>query len=281
MFFEKWTFINVQFSFGDSKLGFEVFTIFTGVKPINQYCRIAIIFYVYMYMLINQNFILFLPLLYFSLALGFHKNIQTSSNVLCVNKILSLYETNETDILSYEPFSDILLPYLNTQDKMILAAGEMIEKQERNGLRGTGLVIVDIQSSPDVVFDTLTRFAMYQEMIPIVRSSKIISSDGVNSVVEFVVSQFLLRVNVIHTVVKHQRLVKFTLDTNRANPVFREAEGFWHVQIPADRPEGYCRVYLSAQILTHKFVPTLIIDYAAARALPEATKWLKPFFTPS
>ena len=92
-----------------------------------------------------------------------------------------------------------------------------------NGSRGKGSVVVDIHSSPDVVFETLTRFAMYQEMIPIVRSSKIISSSGPNTVAEFVLSQFSLRVNVKHTVVKHQRLVNFTLDSNRVNPVFREA----------------------------------------------------------
>lgn len=232
-------------------------------------------------MLVKQIFILFFPLVYFSLVSGFHKNIQNTSNVLCIKKNLSLYETNRSDIRTNEPVTDILLPYLNAQDKVVLASGKMIEKQERNGSRGKGSVVVDIHSSPDVVFETLTRFAMYQEMIPIVRSSKIISSSGPNTVAEFVLSQFSLRVNVKHTVVKHQRLVNFTLDSNRVNPVFREAEGFWHVEIPEDRPEGYCRVYLSAQVVTHTFVPTLIVDYAAAKALPEATKWLKPFFMPT
>ena len=140
-----------------------------------------------------------------------------------VKKNLSLYETNRSDIRTNEPVTDVLLPYLNAQDKVVLASGKMIEKQERNGSRGKGSVVVDIHSSPDVVFETLTRFAMYQEMIPIVRSSKIISSSGPNTVAEFVLSQFSLRVNVKHTVVKHQRLVNFTLDSNRVNPVFREA----------------------------------------------------------
>lgn len=47
---------------------------------------------------------------------------------------------------------------------------------------------------------------------------------------------------------------------------------------PTDRPEGYCRVYLSAQFLTRKNVPPLIMDCAAATVLPRATGWLKPFF---
>jgi ribosome-associated toxin RatA of RatAB toxin-antitoxin module len=208
-------------------------------------------------MFINKIFIVLLPFL----ALCFHKQIPHRPNLLCK---------------STRP--DIVLPELTTQDKMILAAGEMIEKQYRNGYTGTGFVVVDIQLSPDVVFDTLTQFAKYQDMIPIVKSSTIISSDGGTTMAEYVFTRFLLSVNVKHTVLEQQRMVKFTLDPNRTNPIFREAKGFWHVEIPTDRQEGYCRIYLSAQVVIHKIVPTLLIDYAATTALSRGTKWLKPFF---
>jgi hypothetical protein len=223
-------------------------------------------------MFINKNFIIFLPFLYFSLVLSFHKNIQTSSNKN------SLYIQIIPDICQKEPCSDILLPYLTPQDKIVLDSGEMIKKQERNGSKGLGLVVLDIKCSPDIVFDTLTQFSMYQDMIPIVRSSKIVSIDNINTVVEFKLSKILLSLNVKHTIFKNQKLIKFTLDPNHVNILFKEATGFWHVEIPTDRPEGYCRVYLSTQILTHKNVPKLIMDYAEAKALSSATKWLKPFF---
>ena len=223
-------------------------------------------------MFINKNFIIFLPFLYFNLALSFYKNIQTISNKN------SLYTSIIPVISETNPYSDILLPYLTPQDKIVLSSGEMIEKQYRNGSIGFGLVVLDIKCSPDIVFDTLTQFSMYQDMIPIVRSSKIMSSDNVNTVVEFKLSKILLRLNVKHTVLKDQKLIKFTLDPNHVNILFREAIGFWNVEIPTDRPEGYCRVYLSTQILTHKNVPKLIMDYAEAKALSSATKWLKPFF---
>ena len=213
-------------------------------------------------MFIRKIFIIFLPFLYFSLTLCFHKNIQTRS-------IKSLYASNTYDIL---------LPYLDPEDKNRLSKGEMVEKQRRDGSRGFGTVIIDIKYSPDFVFDTLTRFDMYQEMIPIVRTSKIVSSDGPNTVAEYTLSRLSLRMNVIHTVLPDRRLIKFTLDPSRVNLVFREAEGFWYVQIPTDRPEGYCRIYLSAEILTHKNIPKIIIDYGAATALSRATNWLKPFF---
>lgn len=60
--------------------------------------------------------------------------------------------------------------------------------------------------------------------------------------------------------------------------VFTEAEGYWHVEVPLDRPDGYCRVYLSAQVVADKMVAPLILDYAVSRALSKATQWLKPFF---
>lgn len=224
-------------------------------------------------MLINKNFIIFLPFLYYSLALSFHKNIQTS-----FNKKNSLYMSNIPDISQKEICSDILLPYLTLQDKLILASGEIIKKQERNGSKGLGLFVVDIRCSPDLVFDTLTQFSMYQNMIPIVRSSKIISSDDVSTFTEFTLSKFSLRLNVKHTVLKDQKLIKFSLDPNHVNLLFKEATGFWHVEIPRYSPEGYCRVYFSTQILTHKNVPKIIMDYAEAIALSSATKWLKPFF---
>ena len=222
-----------------------------------------------MYMYFNKKFIIFLPLLYFGLTICFHKNIQHYSNVLCLNKKVSLYQSI---------IHDISLPYLNSQEKIVLATGEMIKKQERNEYRGTGLVVIDIKSSPDVVFDTLTQFNMYQDMIPVVKTSKILSSDDVNVVTEFTLSKFLLRFNIKHTVIKDQRLVNFTLDSNQLNRVFKEARGFWHVQIPTDRTEGYCRVYLSIEFVAHKMVPTVILDYAASKALLRATTWLKPFF---
>lgn len=220
-------------------------------------------------MYFNKFFSIFLLILYFDLVSCFYKSIKFNSNILCVNKNIYLYNS----ILP-----DILLPYLTPEDKSDLEIGKIIQKQERNGNRGAGFVILDIHIPPDIVFDTLTRFDTYQDMIPLVRSSKIVASDGINTMVKFILSRFLLHIIVKHRVLRDKRLINFTLDTTHANPIFREAEGFWYVEIPTDRPEGYCRVYLSVKILADKMVPTLILDYIASSALPSATKWLKPFF---
>jgi ribosome-associated toxin RatA of RatAB toxin-antitoxin module len=201
-----------------------------------------------------------------------YAKVLSSGDVLLPNSNEPYEENSEPSVLTN-------LPYLNAQDKMILAAGGMIQKQYRDGYRGSGYVVVDIKCSPNVVFDTLTQIAMYENMIPIVKSSKVISSDGISTVAEFALTSFLIRANVKHTVLPDKRLLNFSLVENQINLVVKEAEGFWHVQVPADRPAGYCRVYLSAQVLTDTMVPTLILDYAVSRALSRATKWLKPFFS--
>ena len=108
-----------------------------------------------------------------------------------------------------EPARDqvIKIPYLTPREKMSLARGERVQKQERNGVRGSGLVVLDVEAPIDEVFDTLTKFSMYQDMIPTVRSSNILSEttsngedNNVNTVAEFTLSRFKLKVNVVHRV---------------------------------------------------------------------------------
>lgn len=176
-------------------------------------------------------------------------------------------------------FGGIPLPYLSPGDKIKLAAGERVQKQSRDGGTGEGLVVTDVYAPPDMVFDALTQFDLYQDMIPTVRSSYVLASDDVNTRAEFILSRFKLKVNVVHRVYRDQRIVTFNLDRNRQNFVFREAEGFWHVQEPKDRPEGWSRVYLSASIVANSFVPSIIMDYAASKALPRASAWIKPHFS--
>lgn len=47
--------------------------------------------------------------------------------------------------------------------------------------------------------------------------------------VEFSLSRFKLPVNVLQTVYKKKRLIRFKLDPSRPNPVVSKVEGFWYV----------------------------------------------------
>ena len=170
------------------------------------------------------------------------------------------------------------LPPLTLADLRILHEGGRVQKQARSGRTGSGLVVVDVKAPLQDVFELLQRVDEYDKYIPTVRSVTAYSKSNDKLIkAEFSLSRFNLKVNVVHEKFPSKRLVKFSLDADKPNLVLKKAGGFWYVEDAADRP-GYTRVYLSASVACSVFVPTLIVDYAAARALPRATSWLRPFF---
>jgi hypothetical protein len=40
--------------------------------------------------------------------------------------------------------------------------------------------------------------------------------------------------------------------------------------------QGYTRVYLLCEVQISRALPSFIVDYAAVRAMPRATTWLRP-----
>ena len=71
----------------------------------------------------------------------------------------------------------IILPTLSRADKTALLAGNRVQKQERSERSGYGVVVLDVPVGPDTVFDLLTQFERYNEIIPTVRSVQIFSSN--------------------------------------------------------------------------------------------------------
>lgn len=80
------------------------------------------------------------------------------------------------------------------------------------------------------------------------------------------------------TRLRDSNMVRFEMDPNcnkAGRAVLREASGFFYVESLPDRP-GFTRVWLTATVNVHRFVPGAIVNYAAARALPRASSWVKP-----
>ena len=174
--------------------------------------------------------------------------------------------------------NSVIIPELTAEDRELLLRGDRVQKQERCGSCGEGLVVVDVKSSPDTVFSHLTRFGSYQSMIPTVREVDVLSVTPRITEAEFRLSKFMLKVNVLHTINTEDRTIQFRLNPNRINPIFNEAAGFWHVEAPEDRPQGYSRVFLSANIRVSRFLPPFLLDYASSKALPRASTWIRPYF---
>ena len=51
-----------------------------------------------------------------------------------------------------------MLPKLTTSELESLANGNRIQKQSRNGLSGSGLVVLDVNADVDTVFNELKNF---------------------------------------------------------------------------------------------------------------------------
>lgn len=174
---------------------------------------------------------------------------------------------------------DIALPELTYNDIRALEAGERVQKQRRTGRAGTGWVVLDVAAPVYQVFNELANFESYEQMIPTVRRVRMYGNrTPLLAKAEFSLSKFKLKVNVKHTVHPQEGLIRFSLDEDRPNLVMRRTDGFWYVEPVPNRPQ-YTRVWLSAEIVVSSVVPTMIVDYAACRALPRATRWIQPHFS--
>jgi hypothetical protein len=103
---------------------------------------------------------------------------------------------------------------------------------------------------------------------------------GVPSVTraQFSLSKFRLKIAAVHKYRVHPRgdHMIFTLDPASTNMVLKYAKGIWYTQSNPDGKEGYTRVWLLCELRVSRLLPQWIVDYAAARAMPRATTWLKP-----
>jgi len=101
----------------------------------------------------------------------------------------------------------------------------------------------------------------------------------------FVLSKFRLKIAAIHDYRPHPsgHHMIFTLDKANKNMVLQDAKGTWfteRVQYPINNGdnegETVTRVWLLCSLKVSRFLPRTIVDYAAKRAMPRATKWLRP-----
>eukprot|EP00566_Odontella_aurita_P008107 CAMPEP_0113570700 /NCGR_PEP_ID=MMETSP0015_2-20120614/25127_1 /TAXON_ID=2838 /ORGANISM="Odontella" /LENGTH=658 /DNA_ID=CAMNT_0000473535 /DNA_START=148 /DNA_END=2127 /DNA_ORIENTATION=- /assembly_acc=CAM_ASM_000160 len=104
---------------------------------------------------------------------------------------------------------------------------------------------------------------------------------GVASVTRaaFTLSKFRLRIAAMHKYRPHPLgdYMVFTLDPTSKNMVLKNAKGVWHTQSnPDGMGEEYTRVWLLCELKVSPLLPQWITDYAAKRAMPRATTWLKP-----
>jgi len=196
------------------------------------------------------------------------------------------------------------LPTLDREQNRRLLNGERIQFQDDMGRAGSGYVVVDVKAPASVVWDCLLDFQSYPQTITTVREvvmytnthlkedyraekpvdfedgTAAICKHGVPSVTraQFQLSKFRLKIAAVHKYRPHPKgdYMIFTLDPASTNVVLKYAKGIWYTQSNPDGKEGYTRVWLLCELKVSRMLPQWIVDYAAARAMPRATSWLKP-----
>jgi len=196
------------------------------------------------------------------------------------------------------------LPKLTPQQHQDLLNGERVQHQNDMGREGSGFVVVDVKASPEDVWQCLLDFESYPTLIDTVRNIKMFTSThlnqdfyherpvdvhnscsklkyGIPSVTRaaFTLSKFRLNIAAIHSYTPHPQghHMIFTLDPACTNLVLRAAKGIWHTQTnPDNKGHEYTRVWLLCEVKVSSVLPMWITYYAAKRAMPRATTWLKP-----
>ena len=196
------------------------------------------------------------------------------------------------------------LPTLDREQYRQLMNGERVQFQDDMGRAGSGYVVWDVKAPASVVWDCLLDFQSYPQTITTVREvvmytnthlkedyraerpldfedgTAAICQHGVPSVTraQFSLSKFRLKIAAVHKYRPHPKgdYMIFTLDPASRNPVLKYAKGIWHTQSDPDGKEGHTRVWLLCELRVSRLLPQWIVDYAAARAMPRATTWLKP-----
>lgn len=176
---------------------------------------------------------------------------------------------------------------LTVTDSHSLKLGLPVRKQQREGNEGSGLFVVDVQAPAADVYARLQDFDLYLDMIPSIRRSVVrrrsTGADGRSRVtVDLTVSKFNMEMPVVHTMEPDARKILFSLDKRSwrcklSSLVLNEMHGFWHVADAPNRGEGWCRVWLRANVAVSAAVPRAFVDYIAAKVLRKATDWLRPY----
>lgn len=232
------------------------------------------------------------------------KSLQTSSN--SVSRKPKDFDVIRGDVPSATDFCEPLpfeLPKLTDEQKIKLVYGERIQEQSRMGREGSGYVVLDIEAPPYVIWECLLDFESYPELIPTVRAMQLYTSTKLNTGfvnekpvlpgtgretrhygtpsitrASFILSKFRLNIAAIHKYTPHPNgdYMEFTLDPSCTNVVLKGAKGTWYTEENPDGRKGFTRVYLLAGLQISRALPKFIVDYAAERAMPRATNWLKP-----
>ncbi len=181
------------------------------------------------------------------------------------------------------PHQGVVTPYngappvlaLSADDLATLATGAMIKKQIEAESGGRGIVVQDVNASPEVIWSRITRYDKYPQWVSGVLECAEYENQGERIKVRFLVGAMGTKVAyyVDHVYKPAEGWMTWTLDYTRESDL-DDSVGFWRVEALPEKP-GWSRVTYSVDVRLRGWVPGFIETLIAKRGLTQATEWVK------
>lgn len=165
---------------------------------------------------------------------------------------------------------------LTEQELADLRQGRSVQRQERKGRQGCGVVVLEVQAPREVVLQRLQAFEDFPQMVPLVRECTVEPTRPGREAVRRVhhkVTKFRFGVSLMYRVDPTASSVSFELDPADAGALVEDLSGSWVVEA---LPGARCRVWFQAQFALSRLLPGMLVECFASLALGRATAWIKP-----
>mmetsp|Transcript_19116 Transcript_19116/g.35503 ORF Transcript_19116/g.35503 Transcript_19116/m.35503 type:complete len:306 (+) Transcript_19116:62-979(+) len=167
---------------------------------------------------------------------------------------------------------------LNAKAESLLASGKPYQTQIKNGNKGRGLVVQDINAPSDVVWGRILDLDNYSKFVPRTTISENYKVKGSNPQIIHTRMALSVVVTKMEFFIRHQyypgkNSLIWTLDYDR-NSDIDDSCGFWYV-VPHPSNLSASRVFYSVEVSMFDWVPGIVMDILSKKALTEATGWVK------
>ena len=164
---------------------------------------------------------------------------------------------------------------LTPEETALLQQGEPVRKQVKHATGGRGVAIMDINASPERVWEIILNYGGYPSWIDNLESTEIYAQGGGHYKGQFNLSVMLT--DVTYYIDHHHQPAKgyltWHLDYTRESDI-DDSTGYWLVY-PTPGYEGWTRVEYTVDLRLKGWVPGIVENMLAKKGLILATSWVK------
>jgi hypothetical protein len=156
-----------------------------------------------------------------------------------------------------------------------LAGGEAVLATVEGDQGGRAIAVQDVEASPETVWDRITAFRQYPEMVNYVAECEPYREDGSDLRVRFVLKILTFRYEyyIRHDYQPEEGYMSWTLDYTRESDL-DDSVGYWAV-VPHPESPDRSRVFYSIDMRTRGWMPAFLRRMIARQGLVDATGWVK------